>query len=175
MSWISSLSSRIRYSRRSSGPSKTSRRTAIPVPASGVSDPKRFPDLLHLPFRDRARPLRPLGKDLPHRDTAFHDPFPPLADGREHLLHVPVHPLLALDAPDPRRAATHVDLPDGLLVGKDLVVGEDVADLRVARIDAAHPRRVGDHRLHLRPDLIGRIGQKDRVAVALAHLAVVGP
>ncbi len=84
-----------------------------------------------------------------------------------HFLHS-MHPMPAVRQPD-------VHLRDRRLVGKDLVVGEDVADLGVPAVGAPLAGRVGDHRLHLGPYLFRRVGEEDRVAVALAHLPVVGP
>src|SRR5512146_2214779 len=121
---MSSLSSRRRCRRRSSGPSKTSRWTAMPAPPLGDSEPNRFPDLLHFLLGDLPCPFRSFRQDLPDRDAALDDRLALLREGGEHLFHVAVHPLLALDAADPRRAATDVDLLDRLLVGKDLVIGE---------------------------------------------------
>src|SRR5512139_4280371 len=167
MSWMSSFWSRTRCRSRSSGPSNTASCTGIPrsglsgaAPAAGApsavarvpgsvgircglsSDPDSVADLRHLGLRPLRRPAGPLRQDLPHGDAAFHDPPALLADGGEDLLHPLVHPLLALDAADPGGAAPVVDLRDRRLVGEDLVVREDVADLRVPLVRAALTGRV---------------------------------
>src|SRR4029450_11209037 len=90
-------------------------------------------------------------------------------------LYVPDHDLLALEAPDRGAAAAFrlvrqllgraVDLVEGLI--RRAVVG-------VARIGATRPARVGDHARQLPLDVLGGLGQIDRVVVALAHLAAVG-
>ena len=97
----------------------------------------------------------------------------PLAQGREVLDHAVGQPLLAVDAAAGRGAA----LGGGLvgLVGQELPVpGVDGADLGVARVAAAQPRRVGEGGLDLLADLLGRGGDLDGVAHGLAHAPAVG-
>jgi hypothetical protein len=83
--------------------------------------------------------------------------------------------LLAVEAADRRgRAAIHH--PGLGLVGRvDLVQLPHRALLRIARVLAPRPRRVGRHA----PDLLLHLGRflahRDRVAVALAHLRAVEP
>ena len=73
--------------------------------------------------------------------------------------------------PAVRAAVHHPGL--GRLVGVDLVELPDRAALRVARVAAAHARRVGRHAADLCVDLGRLLAHRDRVAVALAHLRAV--
>src|SRR5512140_3611191 len=159
MSLMSSFWSRTRCRRMSGGPSKTSRRSgtsptglaeASPPCRAGSglsSDPDSVANLRHFGASHLPRAARAVGQDLAHGDAAFHNPQALFADGGEDLLHPFEHPLFALDASDARGAAPRVHLGDRRLVGKDPVIGEDVADLGVPAIGAPLPRRVGDHRL----------------------------
>src|SRR3990172_7099802 len=176
MSLMSRRFSRTRWSNRSSGPSKPPSLPSIPGtwpfpdecpssagPASSYrfpsfrSDPDSVTHLAHLFRRHLPSPLRPFLQKLADGDPALDDLLPSLADGGEHLLHAFVHPLLALDAADPRGAAPGVHLLDRLRVGEDLVVREDVAYFRVAGVVPTDPRRVGHHRLYLFPHLFPRV------------------
>src|SRR5512141_118511 len=159
MSLMSSFWSRTRCSRMSRGPSKTSRRSgtsrtglAEASPArwarSGLSsDPDSFADLRHFGARHLPRAAGAVGQDLAHGDAAFHHLEALLANGGEDLLHPFEHPLLALDASDARGAAAHVHLRDRRLIGEELVVREDVADLGVPAVGPPLTGRVGDPRL----------------------------
>src|SRR5512140_2429625 len=143
MSLMSSFWSRTRCSRMSRGPSKTSRRSgtsptglAEASPPSWArsclsSDPDSVANLRHFGARHLPRAARAVGQDLAHGDTAFHDLQSLFADGGEDLLHPFEHPFLALDASDARGATPRVHLGDRRLVGKDPVIGEDVAYLCV--------------------------------------------
>src|SRR5512139_1132611 len=199
MSWMSSFWSRTRCRSRSSGPSNTASWTGIAwtvlcgaasgagAPAAAVaaagtgstgpclsSDPDSVADLRHLGLRHLRGPAGSVRQDVAHGDADRNDPPALLADGDEDLLHPLVHPFLALDAADPGGAAPVVDLRDRRLVGEDLVVREDVADLGVPLVRAALTGRVGDHGADLLPYPFRRVGQEDRVVVTLAHLPVVG-
>ena len=95
--------------------------------------------------------------------------------GSSARVHVPDEVLLAVDAAPGRRAALGVDLGDLLLRRVEEVEREEVAGLRVARVGAPRAPRVGDHRHDLRPHLLRRVRERDRVAVALRHLPAVEP
>src|SRR5207247_2499831 len=103
------------------------------------------------------------------------EPRPPGADRLQLRLHVLDHDLLALEAAD-AGGATALRLVAQLL-GRAVVAMEGLegrAVVRVAGVGAPRAARVGDHAGELRLDLLRRVAQVDRVAVALAHLAAVG-
>ena len=60
-------------------------------------------------------------------------------------------------------------------LGIDLVQVEHRAFVRIARIGAAHARRIGLHLLELLRDFVRVFAQPDGVAVGLGHLAAVEP
>ena len=96
---------------------------------------------------------------------------PPLPHRVQKVVEALVHQLLASDAAHGGRAAHGGDVLRFSRV-EGLVVLEEGAVVRIARRLHCDPVGVGDGVAHLVPDFIGRVGQVDGVAKALAHLGV---
>ena len=96
---------------------------------------------------------------------------PPLPHRIQKVVEALVHQLLACDAAHGGRAAHGGDVL-GLAGVEGLMVLEERAVVRIARRLHCDPVGVRDGVAHLVPDFIGRVGQVDGVAKALAHLGV---
>src|SRR5262245_23052035 len=85
------------------------------------------------------------------------------------------HPLLAINATDAGNSTFPIDRLYGFVRRINLVISEDGTNIRISRVDATFSSGVRHHRLDFLPDLLRRIGQRNIVAVALAHLAPIQP
>lgn len=83
------------------------------------------------------------------------------------------HRLLAVEATDARAAAALLHPLVRLFIGVDLMQLPHRALVRVARVGAAHARRIGGHGAHFLRDGFRVLAQADGVAVRLRHLLPV--
>src|SRR5262245_26294976 len=127
--------------------------------------------LLHRRAGDGAGPLRPGLQGALDRGGLGEEGARPLAHRREDLLEVGAQDLLAVETADRGAAASAGAFLPLRLRGEEPVPGEDVALRRVARVDAALPRRVGHRAGEARLDALRRLEEPDLVAEALRHLA----
>src|SRR5579864_2374075 len=123
--------------------------------------------------RHRPGLVGPLGDDVAHRLRVVLELLCASAHAGDFLDDTLDHRLFALEAADAGAAAAGARPLARRLVGIDLVQIPYGALVGIARIGAAHARRVGLHGLELLHHGVGILAQADGVAVGLGHLAAV--
>ena len=113
------------------------------------------------------------GQHFVHEAGLGEDGGAAFVQGLEEGLQVLQEHLLAVHAAHGGAGAAFAHFGLHFGAGEELVIGEEVAHVGIARIALAEAGRVGEHGLHLGGEVVERILKEDAVAVALGHLLPV--